>query len=125
MSALRSILEFIIVTLVFYALYEVSLFIHERFYPHEDPAWFILISFLTAFFLIGLYRFSLRHHTKRELREKMRMKEAKERERREALLQKEAEGKEENVPSPEESEQEGEETEMNPLTQEKGEPKEM
>lgn len=83
MNTFRKILEYILITLIFYALYQLSLQFHTHFFENEDPAIFVLISFVLSFFLIFLYRFSVSHGVKRQTKERSQQlsqkKEEKER----------------------------------------------
>ena len=102
MTFLKNTLEFIISILVFYALYSISLFIHEKFFEQEDVAIFVLSSFLLSFLLIWLYRFSISYHVKRHAKEEVhrlyKTKEKKEKILRESIdtihTQEEKDGKE-------------------------------
>lgn len=68
---MRKILEFIIITLIFYALYNLSLLLHTHYFAKEDPALFVFASFLLSFLLILAYRFALSHGVKRRVREEV------------------------------------------------------
>ena len=66
MQTIKKILEFTLITLIFYALYDLSLGLKSYFFPQGDPAIFVLASFLVAFLLLFSYRFFLTHAVKKK-----------------------------------------------------------
>ena len=100
MNTVRRILELILITLIFYALYNLSLLLHTHFFKEEDPALFVFVSFLLSFLLILFYRFAISHGVKRrvqnEVQELYRKKEEKMKVLAEASSSKETASQEHN-----------------------------
>ncbi len=106
MNTIRKILEFILITLIFYALYNLSLLLHTRFFQKEDPALFVFASFVLSFLLILFYRFVISHGVKRRVREEVhqiyKTKEEKLKVLTESTLQKETQSSGKNQKEDEE-----------------------
>ncbi len=109
MNTVRKILEFILITLIFYALYSLSLSLHTHYFEKEDPALFVFASFLLSFLLILFYRFTISHGVKRRVREEVHQIYKTKEEKMRALAEASSANKGEANPHPDEFERRGEE----------------
>ncbi len=71
MNLIKKIIEFILITLIFFAFYQLSMILHDSLFSSVDPALLVLLSFLISFVLLFFYRFLVSHGTAKRVRKEV------------------------------------------------------